>query len=793
MAAFVGALSGTPLRTAAAARAPAAVSVRPRRVGPLPARRAARAALRMAADAGGDASSGDAGSDAGAGAGATATAPPPPAAAEGETFQFQAEVSRVMKLIINSLYSNKEIFARELVSNASDACDKKRFLSLTDGGAASETDFFIRVKADGDAKTITIEDNGIGMTKQELIANLGSIATSGTAKFAEALGESAKTDDVTLIGQFGVGFYAAFLVADHVTVVSRSATAASAPTYTWTSDSESSYTITEGDGGMPLEGDSGTRITLHVKSGSMELLENHRLGDLLRRYSEFIAFPIYAWETSTEMVDEPDGEEKNEDGTQKMKKVPTTVSEWAQVNKLKPLWMRRPREVEEEDYNEFYKTLAKDPLAPMAHSHFAVEGDVEFRAVLFTPSMLPYELQQNMFDEAGRMLKLYVKRVFISDKFEEFVPRWLCFVRGVVDSEDLPLNVSREILQQSRVLRIISKRLVRKCVDMFKEIAGREDSTDYTKFWSQFGRYLKAGIIDDSDYAEELAGLTRWYSSASGEDVTSFAEYVGRMKEGQSEIYYVTGSSKAAAASAPAMEKLRSAGYEVLYLTEAIDEISIQSLSTIKMKLAVDSDAGKAGEEGTLKLVDVAKESFKMPSEADKSDQDKAKDEAAAAELTDVTAYLQTLLTKTVAKVTLSERLTESPSAIVQSDFGVSPTMERYMRENSATGSSDMEQYLSTARTLEINPDHPIVLSLKAKLSADKDGDASTQQLGTLLYDLALLTGGYNLADTAGFASRVSKLVSVAVGAPPPAAAAAPKEDPPAAASESKAVDPEVV
>lgn len=789
MAAFVGALVGTPLRGSAAARAPLAVVSRPRGAGVVaPARRAARPAFRMAADdAGGDA--GGAGGDAG---GATATAPPPAAAADGETFQFQAEVSRVMKLIINSLYSNKEIFARELVSNASDACDKKRFLSLTDGGAASETDFFIRVKADQDAKTITIEDNGIGMTKQELIANLGSIATSGTAKFAEALGDTAKNDDVSLIGQFGVGFYAAFLVADNVSVVSRSATAANAPTYTWTSDSESSYTIVQGDGGVPLEGDSGTRITLHIKPGSMELLENHRLGDLLKRYSEFIAFPIYTWETSTEMVEEADGDEKNEDGTPKMKKVPNTVSKWAQVNKLKPLWMRRPREVEEGDYNEFYKTLAKDPLAPMAHSHFAVEGDVEFRAVLFTPAMLPYELQQNMFDEAGRMLKLYVKRVFISDKFEEFVPRWLCFVRGVVDSEDLPLNVSREILQQSRVLRIISKRLIRKCVDMFKEIAGREDGADYTKFWSQFGRYLKAGIIDDSDYAEELAGLTRWYSSKSGDDVTSFAEYVSRMKEGQSEIYYVTGSSKAAAANAPAMEKLRSAGYEVLYLTEAIDEIAIQSLSTIKTKLSVDSDAGKAGEEGTLKLADVAKESFKMPADDSKSESDKAKDEANAAELTEVTTYLQSLLSKTVSKVTLSERLTESPSAIVQSDFGVSPTMERYMRENSATGSSDLEQYLSTARTLEINPDHPIVRSLKTKLTAAKDGDASTAQLGTLLYDLALLTGGYNLSDTAGFASRVSSLVSSAVGEPAaPAKADAAAE--PAAEPETKAVDPEVV
>eukprot|EP00171_Calliarthron_tuberculosum_P011758 IDg11758t1 len=355
---------------------------------------------------------------------------------KSETFEFQAEVSRVMNLIINSLYSNKDVFLRELISNGADACDKRRFLSVSGGDAADDSSLSIYVRADKDTGTITIEDGGVGMTKQELINNLGSIATSGTSKFSEALGEG--KGDVSLIGQFGVGFYSAYLVADKVSVVTKSYTDPDAKQYRWESTANSSFTITEDDS-EPLKGGIGTRIILHVKDGCKEYLENPRLFELMRLYSEFISFPIFGWKERTEYDEVPDGDEKDEEGKPKMKRVPRTVEEWTQVNKLKPIWMRRARDVEKSEYEEFYKQISKDYQAPMAHTHFAVEGDVEFRAILFTPKMLPVELRQNMFEEKGRMLKLYVKRVFISDSFEDILPRWLCFIRGVIDSEDLPL------------------------------------------------------------------------------------------------------------------------------------------------------------------------------------------------------------------------------------------------------------------------------------------------------------------------------------------------------------------
>lgn len=698
---------------------------------------------------------------------ATAATDAPPQSKKGETFQFQAEVSRVMQLIIKSLYSNKEIFLRELVSNAADACDKKRFLAVSGGDASVADDLKIRVRADKEAGTVTIEDSGIGMTRDELISNLGSIATSGTSKFVEALGSGQA--DVNLIGQFGVGFYSSYLIADKVSVVTKSFTDKNAKQYRWESNAENSYNIEE-DNSDPIP-TSGTRIILHVKDGNKEFLENFRLSTLLKRYSEFISFPIYSWEEKTEMEEVPDDsppsekEEKKEgeekDAKPKMKKVPKTVTEWVQTNTQKPIWMRRPREVEEKEYNTFYQTISREYTDPLAHSHFMAEGDVEFRAVLFTPGALPFALKQNMFSEDGRGLKLYVKRVFISDKMDDLIPRWLTFIRGVIDSEDLPLNVSREILQQSRVLRIIKKRIIAKSLGMFKEISER-DNDDYTKFWDEFGRYIKAGVAEDLDNVDALAKLTRWASSKTGEKgYVGLEEYVQKMQPNQKEIYYVAATSRKAAEAFPVLEGLRKRDLEVLYLLEPVDEIAIQNLTSFKAKRNKED-----AEETEFKLIDINKENFKMDDL--KSEDEKAKDTAAKEDYKDVVEYLKALLDSKVGEVKVSDKLTDSASTIVLSQFGLTPTMERYMREVGASGMEEpgMGGYLSKSKILEINAEHPIIQDLQNKLNDKTSDDADARQLSMLIYELALLTSGYAVDDPNTFAKRVASLVSSGVTAP---------------------------
>lgn len=410
---------------------------------------------------------------------------------EPNAFLLNSNTGRVMDIIINSLYSNRDVFLRELVSNAADACDKKRFLSITaaseDATSATLAKPGIKIKADKEAMTITIEDSGVGMTKQELINNLGKIAQSGTKKFVEALGEGSA--DVNLIGQFGVGFYSAYLVADKVEVVTKSMQDDSRQ-YRWTSDASSEYTIAE-DTSDPIEG-SGTRLILHMKDDALEYLETSKLEELLQHYSEFVEFPISVWKEKTEYKQIPD-EEANKDLTEgeepKMKTVPETTEAYEQMNTNKPIWLRPPSEVSEEEYKDFYQSAFRASYdEPLAHTHFSLEGQIECKSILYIPGMLPFELSRDMFDEDSRNIRLYVKRVFINDKFEDIVPRWLKFVRGVVDSQDLPLNVSREILQKSKVLSIINKRLVRKSLDMIQSIAQDEDESKYIMFWNNFGK-----------------------------------------------------------------------------------------------------------------------------------------------------------------------------------------------------------------------------------------------------------------------------------------------------------------
>ena len=672
-----------------------------------------------------------------------------------------------MDLIINSLYSDKDIFLRELVSNAADACDKKRFLSLTADDSLAKPE--IRIKTSEDENMIIIEDTGVGMTKDELVNNLGKIAQSGTKAFVEALGDG--TADVNLIGQFGVGFYSAYLVADKVEVVTKSMQEGSKQ-YRWSSTADSSYTIEE-DSTDPFES-SGTRLILHLKDEAAEYLESSKIEELLNRYSEFIEFPISVWKETTEYKQVPD-DEANKDlpvGEEpKMKTVPETKEGYELVNTQKPIWLRSPKDVEEQEYKDFYKSAFRAAYdEPTKWTHFFLEGQVECRALLYIPGMLPFELSKDMFDENARNIRLYVKRVFINDKFEDLMPRWLKFVRGVVDSNDLPLNVSREILQKSKVLSIINKRLVRKSLDMIREIMEDEDESKYIMFWNNFGKYLKVGIVEDDANRKDLAPLLRFFSSKSGEEYTSLDHYVENMPEGQKAIYYVTGDGRENASMSPVIEKLSSRGYDVLLATEPLDEIMMESLRSYKEK----------------DIVDASKENLQIE---DDSEESKKQKESLREQYKQVAEYLETLLSEKIQKVVVSDLLTDSPAGLVQGAYGMSPTMQRYMRAQSVASGGNGDIPGMNKAVLEINPNHPIVQDLDRRVKADKESK-SLEDKALLMYDVASMTSGYDVSDMRSFAARVMKMMGDSVEGGVADAVVESKEE---EASEAKEVEVEVV
>ena len=720
------------------------------------------------------------------------------------SYRFQADVGRVMDIIINSLYSDKDIFLRELVSNAADACDKKRFLSLTNnnGPSVATNQLSIKIKADAEKQTVTIEDSGVGMTRAELINNLGRIAQSGTRAFMEALGKG--TADVNLIGQFGVGFYSSYLVANKVEVVTKSMQEGS-PLLKWESDSGSTFTIADVSNDStvePLTDGSGTRIILHLKEDAMAYSEASKLEELLNRYSEFIEFPISLWKESTtyEKVPDVEANEKLEPGEEpKMKTVPKTTSDFKRMNNQKPIWLRSPKDVTEDEYKEFYKSAFRASYdQPQKWTHFALEGQVECKALLYIPGMLPFELSRDMFDSNSRNIRLYVKRVFINDKFEDIMPRWLKFIRGVVDSNDLPLNVSREILQKSKVLSIINKRLVRKSLDMIREIADAEektrkkkteekkevaedatkeddteeddDSGKYIQFWNNFGKYLKVGAIEDEKNREEIIPLLRFFSSKSGEEYTSFDRYIENMPENQKSIYYVTGEGRKNAMLQPVIEKLTSRGFEVLLMTEPLDEITMESIRTYK-----DKD-----------VVDATKEGLDLE---EKDEEAKKKKEELTEKYGNVLEYLELELKGKVQKVSVSTLLTDSPAALVQGAYGVSPTMQRYMRAQSvASGGGDLDSLQGMNQAvLEINPNHPIVMDLAKMIDGGKVDADETKNYAMLIYDVASMTSGYDVSDPGSFAKRIMKLMTTKARMDGVENGSVSSED------ESAAVEPEVI
>ena len=691
-----------------------------------------------------------------------------PATEEANTFNFNADINQLLSLIINTFYSNKEIFLRELISNASDALDKIRYLSITDPSVLkNEEKLFIRIIPDKTNNTLTIWDSGIGMTKTDLINNLGTIARSGTRHFMELLNAGA---DISMIGQFGVGFYSSYLVANKVVVISKSN---DDEQYRWESIANSTFQVVK-DTILNDKSNAigrGTKVILYLKDECVEFLEERKLKDLIKKHSEFISFPIELWieKTTEKEVDDDeddekkeeekkdekkdeekkdeekkegeekkdeekkegeekkDEEKKDEEGPKvedtkeekkekKKKKIKEVTHEFERVNNTKPIWLRKKEEVTKEEYANFYKSITNDWEDHLACIHFTMEGHLEIKGILFVPKRAPFDLFEA--NKKKTNIKLYVRRVFIMDDCDELIPEYLGFIKGVIDSDDLPLNISRESLQQNKF-----------------QIA--ENAEDFKKFYEQFSKNLKLGIHEDATNRAKLAELLRYYSSKSGEEMVSFKQYIERMQPKQKYIYYITGESKSVVAASPFIEKLKEKGIEVLYLTDPIDEYCIQQLKDF------DGKQLKCCSKEGLDLED--------------TEEEKKAFEELKTQYEPVCKKIKEILDNKVEKVVVGERLDESPCVLVTSEFGWTANMERIMKAQALRDNS-MTSYMISKKTLEINPKHGIIKELKAQLEKDSNS-SNIKDTVWLLYDTSLLNSGFSIEDPNAFAKRTYKMI----------------------------------
>lgn len=684
-----------------------------------------------------------------------------------ETFAFQAEINQLLSLIINTFYSNKDVFLRELISNASDALDKIRYASLTDASVlGSENTLDIKITPDKDNKTLIIQDSGIGMNKDDLIKNLGTIAHSGTRAFMESL--QAGTADVNLIGQFGVGFYSAYLVAKEVTVISKKHDADTA--YIWKSNASGSFSVDTYTGDdVPQR---GTKIILSIKDDQTQYLEEQKIRDIIRCHSQYCSFPIKLYvirEEEIEVDEEPtptpitspkENKESNDDSSEETNGEPTsdvkieeentsdtdddgeitedipkerkkqkvTKPDWDTLNTQAPIWTRKPEDVTPDEYTSFYKSISGDWEDHLAVKHFSVDGSVQFKAILFIPKRPPFDMFMTK-KKAGN-IKLYVRKVLIMEDSTELLPECLSFVKGIVDSDDLPLNVSREMLQQNNVMRVIQKNLIKKTIEMMNEL----DADKFKTFYEGFAKNIKYAVHEDSKNRDKLVQLLRFNSSKTDDsEMTSLKDYVTRMKEGQKNIYYVAGENLAMCKNSPFIEKLKTKGYEVLYMTDAIDEYMTQSFKEYDGK----------------KLVDCSRDGIEI------EESDKEAHERLVKEWEPVTKKIKEILDDKVTRVTVSNRIVDSPCVLVSEAYGWTANMERIMKAQALR--NDMYGMMNSRKIMEINPDHAIMKEIKTRVM--EDNIKNIKVIIDMLYDTVVIDSGFSLTDPSRYARKIYKLI----------------------------------